>query len=184
MARTEDDPGAAEASTRRKDDDDARAAELDRINSKLQRLSAQRRALRKAMGLFGENFDARVWAESFASPDPDEINRVFAVTGGYLALLNNTVEAVRMGAKLAGLKPAEGTLGASGLIEAIRIDGGFSDRQAQTFIELYRTRNGLQHDSPGIEADEVHRQVRLLLRHLPRFVESYVKWLEGHDIEL
>ena len=179
MAGTDEDPDAAGAGT----DDEANAAELDRINSKLERLSAQRRALRKA-SLFGENFDARAWAESFASPDPDEINRVFAVTGGYLALLNNTVEAVRVGAKLVGVKPAKGMLGASGLIEAIRIDGGFSDQQAQTFIELYRTRNGLQHDSPGVEADEVHRQVRLLLRHLPRFVESYVNWLEEHDIEL
>ena len=184
MAGTNEDPDAAGAGTRGEDDDDAHTAELDRINSKLERLSAQRRALRKAMGLFGENFDARVWAESFVSPDPDEINRVFAVTGGYLALLNNTVEAVRMGAKLVGVKPAEGMLGVSGLIEAIRIDGGFSEQQAQTFIELYRTRNGLQHDSPGVEADEVHRQVRLLLRHLPGFVESYVNWLKEHDIEL
>jgi hypothetical protein len=87
MAGTDEDPDAAGAGTRG-EDDDVRTAELDRINSKLERLSAQRRALRKAMGLFGENFDARVWAESFASPDPDEINRVFAVTGGYLALLN------------------------------------------------------------------------------------------------
>jgi hypothetical protein len=38
--------------------------------------------------------------------------------------------------------------------------------------------------SPGVEADEAHRQVRLLLRHLPRFVKSYVNWLKKHDIEL
>jgi hypothetical protein len=63
---------------------------------------------------------------------------VFAVTGGYLALLNNTVEAVRVGAKLVGVKPSEGMLGASGLIEAIRIDGGFSDQQAQTYLRCSR----------------------------------------------
>ncbi len=183
MAGTDEDPSATGTGTRGKDDK-AHTAELDRINAKLERLSVQRRALRKAIGLFGENFDTRVWAASFTSPDPDEINRVFAVTGGYLALLNNTVEAVRMGAKLAGVKPAEGMLGTSGVIEAIRIDGGFSDQQAQTFIELYRTRNGLQHDPPGVEADEIHRQVRLLLRHLPPFVESYVNWLKKHNIEL
>ncbi len=106
MADTIEDPDAAVGT--RGSDEESRAAELDRINSKLERLSAQRRALRKAMGPFGENFDARVWAESFASADPDQINRVFAVTGGYLALLNNTVEAVRVGAKLVGVKPAEG----------------------------------------------------------------------------
>jgi hypothetical protein len=40
-----------------------------------------------------------------------------------------------------------------------------------------------QHASAGVEADELHRQARLLLRHLPRFVESYVSWLARHGIE-
>jgi hypothetical protein len=117
--------------------------ELDRINAKLERLSAQRRALRKAMGQFGGDFDAQVWADAFASADPDEINRVFTVTGGYTALLNNMMEAIKAGARLAGVEPAEGMMGATGLIEAIRLDGGFSERQARTFSELWRTRNGL-----------------------------------------
>jgi hypothetical protein len=51
------------------------------------------------MRQFGEDFDATVWEGAFSSPDPDDINRVFTVTGGYMALLNNTVEAVRVGAK-------------------------------------------------------------------------------------
>jgi hypothetical protein len=163
---------------------DAGLAELDRVDSKLERLSPQRRALRKAMRGFGHEFDVKAWSDAFVSPEPDDINRVFAVTGGYLALINNTVEAVRAGAKLAGIKPTVGMPGAAGLIDAIRLDGGLSDRQAETFIELYRTRNRLQHSSPDIEADEVHRQVRLLLRHLPRFVESYIAWLQKRGIEL
>ncbi len=57
-------------------------------------------------------------------------------------------------------------------------------QQARTLTELYRTRNGLQHSSAGMAADEVHRQVRLLLRHLPRLVASYVAWLERRGIEL
>jgi hypothetical protein len=79
-----------------------------------------------------------------------------------------------------------GMAGASGRGRACRlwrrwsgVDGGFSKQQAQTLIELYRTRNGLQHSSAGMAADEVHRQVRLLLRHLPRLVVSYVAWLEA-----
>jgi hypothetical protein len=133
---------------------------------------------------FGHEFDAKAWSDAFVSPEPDDINRVFAVTGGYLALINNTVEAIRAGAKLAGMKPTVEMPGAAGLIDAIRLDGGFSDQQAETFIELYRTRNRLQHSSPDIEADEVHRQVSLLLRHLPRFVKSYIAWLQQHGIEL
>ncbi len=163
---------------------DAGIAALDRIGSKLERLAAQRRALRKALGEFGEGFDAKTWSDAFLSPEVDDINRVLAVTGGYLALVNNTVEAVKAGAKLVGIKPAVGVPGAAGLIDAIRLDGGFSERQAETFIGLYRTRNRLQHSSPDIEADEVHRQVRLLLRHLPRFVKSYIAWLQTHGVEL
>jgi hypothetical protein len=162
----------------------AYAAQLDRLSAKLERLSAQRTALRKAMSQFGGDFDAKVWKKAFESPDPDDINRVFTVTGGYLALVNNTVEAVRAGAKLTGLKSSPGMPGVPGIIDAIRVDGGFTSRQAETFTELYRTRNRLQHSSPDIQADEVHRQVRRVLRHLPRFVESYLAWLEENNVKL
>jgi hypothetical protein len=159
-------------------------AALDRISSKLERLAPQRRALRKAIRQFGPDFDAKMWAEAFTSPDSDDINQVHAVTGGYLALVNNTIEAIKAGAGLARIRPAVGMSGIPGLIETIRIDGGFTDRQAETFIELCRTRNRLQHSSPDIEADEVHRQIGLLLGHLPRFVKSYLAWLRQRGIEL
>jgi hypothetical protein len=164
--------------------DGTRIAELDRISSKLERLSAQRKALREAMRQFGDEFDAKTWSNAFMSSETEDINRVLAVTGGYLALVNNTSEAVKAGAMLVGLKPPAGRLGTAGYVEAIRVNGGFSNRQAETFIELYRTRNRLQHSSPDIEADEVHRQVRLLLRHLPRLVKSFLDWLARHGVQL
>jgi hypothetical protein len=136
------------------------------------------------MGQFGDDFDAKAWTKSYYSPDPDDINRVFTVTGGYLALVNNTAEAIRAGVELTGLKSTSGMPGLPGIVDAIRVDGGFTSRQAETFVELYRTRNRLQHSSPDMEADEVHRQVRLLLGHLPRLVKSYLAWLERHDVEL
>jgi len=85
---------------------DAGRAALDRVDSKLERLAAQRRALRKAMREFGHEFNAKAWSDAFVSAEPDDINRVFAVTGGYLALVNNTAEAIRAGAKLVGIEPA------------------------------------------------------------------------------
>jgi hypothetical protein len=160
------------------------AAELNRLSAKLERLSTQRRALRKAMLQFGESFDVETWTDAFNSSDIDDINRVYTVTGGYLALINNMAEAVRTGAKLTGTKPSEGTHGLPGIIEAIRAKDGFTDQQAETFTELYRTRNHLQHASPDIQADEVHRQVRLLLGHLPRLVKSYLTWLKQYGVEL
>jgi hypothetical protein len=147
-------------------------------------MAPQRQALRKAIRQFGPDFDAQRWAEAFMSPDPDDINLVHTVTGGYLALVNNTIEAIKAGAKLAGIKPAAGLPGIPGLIEAIRVDGGFTGQQAETFTELCRTRNRLQHSSPDIQADEVHRQIGLLLGHLPRLVKSYLAWLEQRGIEL
>ncbi len=163
---------------------DTRAVAIDRIAAKIERLSPQRRALRKALHEFGDDFDAKRWAEAFISPEADEINRVHAVTGGYLALVNNTMEAMIAGARLAKIQPAEGTRGASGILEAIFLDGGFTEGQAATFTELYHTRNRLQHASPDVEADELRRQVRLLLRHLPPLIKNYIDWLRRHDIEL
>jgi hypothetical protein len=160
----------------------AHAAELDRINSKLERLSAQKKALRKAMDQFGGNFDAKAWADAFDSSETDDINRVFTVTGGYLALVNNTAEAIKTGVQLTGLKPTLGMPGIPGVLDAIRADGGLTQTQARTFTELYRTRNRLQHSSPDIQADEVHTQARLLLSHLPRLLKSYLAWLQKHDI--
>jgi hypothetical protein len=160
------------------------AAELNRLGTKLERLATQNRALRKAMLQFGENFDIKMWADAFNSSDVDDINHVYTVTGGYLALVNNMAEAVRTGAKLTGTKPSEGTHGLPGILEAIRADGGFTDQQAETFTELYRTRNHLQHASPDIQADEIHRQVQLLLGHLPRLVKSYMAWLRRHGVNL
>jgi hypothetical protein len=162
----------------------SQAAELDRIAAKLERLAAQRNALRRAMEQFGDGFDAKAWAAAYISPSPDDINRVFAVTGGYLALVNNTAEAIRAAAKLVGLKPTSGMSGVSGIVDAIRAEGGFTSVQAETFTALYRTRNRLQHSSPDIEADEVHRQVRLLLRHLPKLVGSYIAWLGRYGVEI
>lgn len=162
----------------------AEAVELNRLDTKLARLSAQSRALRKAMLQFGKDFDAPTWIAAFNSSDLDDINRVYTVTGGYLALVNNMAEALRAGTKLTGTKPSAGAHGLPGIVEAIRGDGGFTRQQAETFKELYRTRNRLQHASPDIQADEVHRQVRLLLGHLPRLVKSYLAWLQKHGIEL
>ncbi|MBS1869773.1 MAG: hypothetical protein JSS99_08920 [Actinobacteria bacterium] len=162
----------------------ARAAEIDRIATKLKRLPVQRRALNAAIRAFGDEFDGAEWTAAFESEETVDINRVLQVTGGYLILVNNTIEAVKIGAGLADLTPADGRRGASGLIDAVRRDGGFSREQAETFISLYATRNLLQHASTDVQARDVHRQVKLLLRSLPGFVASFTSWLARHGVEL
>ena len=162
----------------------ARAAQIDRMATKLRRLTAQRRALNAAIRAFGDDFDEADWCAAFASDEVIEINRVLLVTGGYLILVNNTIEAVKIGAELAGLTPAEGRRGASGVIDAIRRDGGISVEQAETFTSLYGTRNLLQHASTDVQAGEMRRHVKLLLHSLPGFVRSFTGWLARRGVEL
>lgn len=164
--------------------DERRAAEIDRMATKLKRLPAQRRALNAALREFGEDFDRSRWTAAFESSEVADINRVLQVTGGYLLIVNNTIEAVKIGAALASLTPDDGRRGASGLIDAVRRDGGISTEQAETFTSLYVTRNVLQHASTDIQAGEVHRQVKLLLRSLPGFVRSFTDWLARRGVEL
>ena len=162
----------------------ARAAEVDRIASKLGRLAVQRRSLAAAMRAFGDDFDQAEWIAAFESVDVADVHRVLLVTGSYLAIVNNTIEAVKIGARLAEVKPADGQRGASAVIDAIQRDGGISSEQAESFQKIYGLRNALQHASSEVQAAEVRRHVKVLLRHLPGFIRSYVSWLERRGVEL
>ncbi|HMJ01655.1 MAG TPA: hypothetical protein VK506_01865 [Conexibacter sp.] len=162
----------------------ARTDATDRIAAKLERLPVQHRSLIAAMRAFGEDFDRAEWTTAFESVDVADVHRVLLVTGSYLALVNNTIEAVKIGAELAQVKPVDGQRGASGIIDALRRDGGISLEQAESFTKIYGTRNSLQHASSEVQAAEIHRHVKLLLRHLPGFVSSFTTWLEQRGIEL
>ena len=164
--------------------DSARADAVNRIAAKLERLPVQRRSLVVALRAFGEDFDVAEWATAFHSTDVADVHRVLLVTGGYLALVNNTVEAVKIGAELVEVKPPRGERGAAAVIDAIRRDGGVSPEQAESFAKIYGTRNSLQHASSEVRATEVHDHVKLLLRHLPGFVSSFTSWLERRGVAL
>jgi len=166
-----------------------RAADESRIRQRLIRMTAQRRALQLALARFADEegrFELVLWTEAFESSEPATINHVVEVTGGYQMLVNHLVEALRTGAKLTGLEVGRRGKAASGpeLITAVRDDGGFTSNQAEVLTELYRARNRLQHASPDIEADEVHQQVTLLLKTLPRLVRSFVTWMALHGVDL
>ena len=161
-----------------------REASVARIRQRLTRIAAQRRALQLAVARYADEeggFGLARWTEGFESSAPETINQVIEVTGGYQMLVNHLIEALRTGATLAGFA---GRPSGRELVAAIRDDGGFSPNQAEVLIELYRTRNRLQHASPDIQADEVHEQVSVLLKTLPRLVRSFVAWMARHDVEL
>jgi hypothetical protein len=175
-------PAAGKGSTRRERDE-------SRIRQRLTRLSAQRKALQLAVARYADEegrFELARWTEAFDSPKPEIINQVVEVTGGYQMLVNHLVEMLRTGSKLAGLDVLRGEHAPSGpdLIAAVRDDGCFTQKQAEVLTELYRTRNRLQHASPDIQADEVHEQVTVLLRSVPRLLTGFVTWMSRHDVEL
>ncbi|MEJ7797860.1 MAG: hypothetical protein WKF42_05110 [Solirubrobacteraceae bacterium] len=163
-------------------------ADVARIRRRLARMSPQTKALRLALARYrddGGEFDLGRWEAAFTATDPQVINEVLGVTGGYEGLVNHLMEMLHAGASLAGLPVArQRRPQAPMLIAAARTDGCFSEHQADVLTKLNRTRNRLQHNSPGVPADEVHQRLELLLKTLPGLLRSYVTWIEGHGLQL
>lgn len=146
-------------------------------------MSKHRRALEAAIAVFGEGLDASAWEEAFASADPGDTNRVLSVAGGYSTLINNYVELLKAGARLAGLV-RERRPNAERCFEVIRDDGGLTADQAETLTQLYGMEGRLEHASPDVQADEVREAVLRLRSELPKLVEQAVTWLGRHGIEV
>jgi uncharacterized protein YutE (UPF0331/DUF86 family) len=165
-----------------------RSPDEARVLARLKRLAPQRRALALALQPFSDEsgqFELRRWETAFASDDAQDIYRVFGATGAYQTLVNHLVEMLHGGARLVGLDVARDDHRASAprLIDAVKEDGGLTANQAEVLKGLYRTRNDLQHASLDVQADEVYDEIVLLQKTLARFATSYVRWLDGHDIQ-
>jgi hypothetical protein len=152
------------------------------------RMPAQQAALKLTIERFEDDsgrFDRGLWRNAFESNEPEAIAHVWEVTGGYQALVNHLIEMLQVGARLAGLPVSKGGRPVvPDLVGAIRDDGGFSRNRADVLIELYRLRNGLQHQSPDILADDVHDEIETLLKTLPGLLKAFVAWLESRGVEL
>ena len=163
--------------------------EIARIRRRLVRMAPQTKALQLALARYraaSGQLDPQLWADAFASNEPQTINQVVEVVGGYVGLVNHMLEMLRSGTKLAGLLAVRDQPSASvpEVIEAARRDGCFTDTQANTLKQLNRTRNRLQHNSPGVPADEVHERVELLMRTMPRLLSSYLDWMARRGVPL
>jgi hypothetical protein len=160
-----------------------------RIRARFKRLGPQRRALVVALRPFSDDqgrFDRRVWAEAFASGEPETIYQVVGATGTFERLVNHLNGMLAAGVRLVQLPVARGQDAPSApcVINAVKDDGGLTANQADVLIRLSRMRNRLQHASLDVEADELHADIELLLKTLQRLVASYIAWLERHDIHL
>jgi hypothetical protein len=155
--------------------------EVLRIARRLRNASNQYRALQVASAAFGEGFGKVAWQESFESEEADEINRVMQVVGDFEHLVNNLIETLKAGARIANL--IEGRRPpAAAVIEAVHDDDGLSAHQVELLSRLYIVRSRLQHASPDGAPGEVREYVLLLLNSFPNLMRSIVSWLATHGV--
>ncbi|MGO9973137.1 MAG: hypothetical protein ACLP01_10065 [Solirubrobacteraceae bacterium] len=94
------------------------------------------------------------------------------------------VELVREAVTETGLRPTPRGLNANPDIEAMRIDGGLTGRQAAELIQLKKLANDIRHAYITVTAEDVHVGVRRLLKLLAPFTASYIKWIGEYGVKL
>ena len=163
---------------------EASEEDLDRIERRLERMPLEREALSLAMGQFGDDFDMAAWRTAYEAFSAHEHNRVVQVTGDLTALVDNAVELVRFAATLTGLRPAGRRPSTNADIEALRADGALTGEQTYELVRLKELCDGLRHAYVDVEADDVHAAVHSILKLLPGFTASYVRWLGEYGVEV
>jgi uncharacterized protein YutE (UPF0331/DUF86 family) len=98
--------------------------------------------------------------------------------------VDNAVEFARVAATLTGLRPAGRRPSTNADIEALRADGALTGEQTYKLIQMKELCDRLRHEYAYVDADDVHAAVQILLKLLPGFIASYVKWLAEYGVEL
>jgi hypothetical protein len=158
-------------------------AEKARIGRRVRSINRHRTALEAALVPFGEELEPETWQKAFTSSDPEQTNRAIAVTANYSSLINNYVELLKAGARLAGLVAGRRPR-AEEAIRAIQADDGLTAKQASEVQTLYRLEGRLEHASPDVQADEVRAAILTLRNDLPELVERALVWLGKFGIDL
>jgi hypothetical protein len=144
----------------------------------------ERDALLLAMRQFGEDFDRDAWQAAYKSFSAEEHNRVVQVTGNLRALVDNAVELARVAATLTGLRPAGRRPSTNADIEALRADGALTGKQTYELVRLKQLCDRMRHEYAYVDAGDVHAAVHSLLKLLPSFTASYVRWLAEYGVDL
>jgi hypothetical protein len=158
--------------------------EAEHIRRRLRRLAVDFRALKAATDEhFGPDFDPMAWSAAFDSPDPKDVNRVAPVISAFERIVNGLVESARSGLVAGGVaRPAGSPETVRHDLEAVRDDGGLTDRQCDLLVDLSRTRNDLQHDYIDVSADDVRAAVRRLETNLPALTKALNAWFKRYDV--
>jgi len=156
----------------------------ERIERHLERMPLERDALLLAMGQFGADFDRDAWRTAYEAFSAEEHNRVVQVTSNLRALVDNAVELARVAAMLTGLRPPGRRPSTNADIEALRADGALSGKQTYELVQLKELCDRMRHEYVYVDAEDVYRAVRSLVKFLPGFTASYVQWLAEYGVNL
>jgi uncharacterized protein YutE (UPF0331/DUF86 family) len=98
--------------------------------------------------------------------------------------VDNAVELARVAATLTGLRPAGRRPSTNADIEALRADGALSGKQTYEIVQLKELCDRVRHEYVYVDAEDVYRAVRSLVKFLPGFMASYVQWLAEYGVDL
>lgn len=152
-----------------------------KVAARLRELVRDRRALRNALDRFG---DANAFAGTWASEDPDEINRRDQVERPYERIVNDLqeiidfCEAEEAERRIAGPERAPGDEPGRWRRAALR--GYLSQAQAERWQRIAHGRQRFAHhyaDLPARQGIEVFERAHELLGELPRAMRGLGRWI-------
>lgn len=132
---------------------------------------------------FGGELDPRAWREAFESADPHDTIRTMAVTGSYSAIVNASVEILKVavGKRLIGLLPHRRPH-ADQVFAAVQSDGGLTEKQTELLNRCYVLEGRLEHASPDVSPEEVREAVERLRAGLPDLITNVIRWLGSYGV--
>ena len=157
-----------------------RSAREQKVVARLREIARDRRALRNALDRFdGADDFARTWA----SEDPDEINRRDQVERPYERIVNDLQEII----DFCEAEEAERRMPAPEKPDAGRwrraaARGYFSHAQAERWQGIAQGRQRLAHhyaDLPARHGLEIFERVNDLLRELPKAIGGLGRWIDS-----
>ncbi len=133
-------------------------------------------ALRTAMAEFGDDFDADVFREAYASEDPLALNRVKAVERGVDQLYTFITELTAFGLELGELRGRRDETNARKDLDSLRRTGGFSGELVRRLQRLRELQRILDREDTAATAEHVHESALLVAANFPAFYEAYRTW--------
>ena len=132
---------------------------------------------------FGGELDRKAWREAFESSDPHDTIRTMAVTGSYSAMVNASVEILKVavGNRLIGLLP-HCRPHADQVFAAVHSDGALTEEQTELLNRCYVLEGRLEHASPDVSPEEVREAVERLRAGLPDLITNVIRWLGSYGV--